>query len=328
MSFRNSFKQIFPGKPTFTEKDIPDQHGKVFMITGGNAGLGFELTKILYSKGAKIYILCRSQAKAEAAIKLIKDSVTSQGDITYIHLDCADLTTVKPAINTFLAQETKLDVLWNNAGIASAPIGSKTKQGHELILGTNTLAAYLLTKMLLPLIQDTAKLRPKNSVRIVWACSPIIELENSMGTPKGGISMPELSKPGENQPRNYAMSKVGNWFLASEYAKRFGKDGIVSLAQNSGNLKTAIWDTTPWMVQKMSMITMHPPIYGAYSSMWAGLSKEITVEDGGRYGVPWGKWHPAPRQDLLDALRNKSEGGTGQALEFWSWCEEQTKSFA
>lgn len=164
----SAIAQLFPAKPTFTEESIPDQIGKVFVVTGGNAGLGFELVKILYSKGAKVYMFGRSQVKAEEAIRSIKEIVSRRGgDIKYIPVDFQDLTTIKPAVATFAAQESKIDVLWNNAGIAGAPAGTKTKQNYELVLGTNCLGPYLLTKLLMPLIHVAAKPSATDSVRYV-----------------------------------------------------------------------------------------------------------------------------------------------------------------
>ncbi len=137
----------------------------------------------------------------------------------------------------------------------------------------------------------------------------------------------ELSSPIEKFNHNYTISKLGNWFLASEHATRVKNDGIVSVAQNPGNLRTAIWDSAPKVIKILMSVTMHPPIYGAYSELWAGLSDGITVEDGGRYGVPWGKWHPLPRDDLLAAMKSEKDGGTGVAEKFWTWCETESKAY-
>ena len=91
--------QMFPPSPAFTESSLSSLTGKVFIVTGGNSGVGLELVKILYAKGAKVYILCRSQEKAEGAINSIRQSVSSTstaGEIKFLHLDLADLATIKP----------------------------------------------------------------------------------------------------------------------------------------------------------------------------------------------------------------------------------------
>lgn len=321
-----AYSQLFPGKPTFTDKDIPPQTGKIFIVTGGNAGLGFHLVKILYQKGAKVYMLSRSESKAKNAITTIKADpgiAIPGGEIKFINLELDDLASVKSAAESFSAQETKLDVLWNNAGIGAAELGIRTKQGHELTIGVDALGPYLFTQLLLPKLIAAADTAPPNSVRIVFAGSPIIETN----APKGGIIIPELRKPTIEPITNYAMAKCGNWFLASEFSKILSKHGVISLANNPGNLKTAIWDSAPWLVRMIMSITMYPPLYGAYTNLWTGLSESITIDDGGRYAVPWGKWHPGMKEDLLLASRSESEGGTGQAEEFWKWCEEVTKDF-
>jgi hypothetical protein len=66
---------------------------------------------------------------------------------------------------------------------------------------------------------------------------------------------------------------------------------------------------------------------GAYTELWAGLSPEVTMETNGGYVVPWGRIHPAPRQDLLDALKSTQDGGIGRAGEFWEWCEKKVAEY-
>jgi NAD(P)-dependent dehydrogenase (short-subunit alcohol dehydrogenase family) len=124
--------QLFPGAPNFTEKDISSLVGRVFIVTGGNSGIGLEVVKILYAKGGTVYLASRSPAKIVTAIGEIKATQReSQGQIKSLHLDLGDLTTISTCASTFVAQECRLDVLWNNAGIARAPVGSLSAQGHE-----------------------------------------------------------------------------------------------------------------------------------------------------------------------------------------------------
>jgi hypothetical protein len=55
---------------------------------------------------------------------------------------------------------------------------------------------------------------------------------------------------------------------------------------------------------------------GAYASLWAALSPEVKIEDGGRFGMAWGIWHPSPKKEVLQSMKIKEEGGTGLAVEF------------
>jgi hypothetical protein len=101
----------------------------------------------------------------------------------------------------------------------------------------------------------------------------------------------------------------------------------VSLTQNPGNLSTGGWDNVPKMAKFIFSFINKSPTLGAYTDLWAGLSEDVTLADGGRYVIPWGRWHSKARPDILDALKTKEEGGTGVAAEVWKWCEEQTKSY-
>lgn len=75
-------------------------------------------------------------------------------------------------------------------------------------------------------------------------------------------------------------------------------------------------------------LLLYPARVGAYTNLWEGLSEEVSVEDGGRYAIPWGRWHRCPRKDIVDGFKSKEEGETGQAGEFWNWCEEKTREFS
>lgn len=144
--------------------------------------------------------------------------------------------------------------------------------------------------------------------------------------PPGGIDLSELATGSKDKARNYAASKAGNWFLASEFDKRTRKDNVVCIAQNPGTLRTDGWNKVPLMKVLCSPF-MYEPKYGAYTGLWAGLSPEVKLEDGGRFGIPWGRWHPSPKKDVLESLKTKEDGGTGLAAKFWDWCEEETKDY-
>jgi len=104
--------------PELTEKNLPSQAGRVFIVTGGYAGIGYELSKILYQHNGTVYVAGRSAEKGNKAISSIREAVPdSKGKLEFMHIDLADLTTIKPGVEKFLAQESRLDVLTNNAGV-------------------------------------------------------------------------------------------------------------------------------------------------------------------------------------------------------------------
>lgn len=196
-------------------------------MTGASSGVGKELAYILYLKNAKVYAAARSTEKASKAISEIKSRVPkSNGSLIFLHLDLDDLTTIKSSAETFLRNNDRLDVLWNNAGVMIPPQGSKTKQGYELQLGTNNVAPFLFTKLLYPILAKTAKTAPTDSVRVVWVSSNGAE----MFSLKGGVDMDNLDyKKDRSAWQKYGASKVGNIFHASEFAKRAAGDGIISV---------------------------------------------------------------------------------------------------
>ena len=327
------WSQVFPPQPTFTEVNIPPLDGRVFVITGGNAGIGLEIVKMLYAKGGcTIYIVGRSAARVSAAIEYIQSTSpmpTSQTQLKSLIADFNDLATVPKAASVLLRQESRLDVLWNNAGNTCVPPGSTTEQGYEANMGVNCLGPHLFTKLLLPLLLETAKQAPHNCVRIIYTSSQIID---SAG-PVGGLLLAE-QEPGFDRPRRhwtytYSASKAGNWFLASELDRRTRKGGLVCLVQHPGNVRTKAWETVPLLAQYIMSPFLYDAKMGAYTELWAGLSETVTTQDGGRFGVPWGgTWHPSPRKDILESLKSRNDGGTGLAADFWDWCENQTTSYA
>jgi retinol dehydrogenase-12 len=102
-----------------TEQNLPNQAGRVFIVTGGYAGLGYELSKILYQHDGTVYIAGRSQEKGNKAISSICEAVPrSKGKLEFMHIDLGDLASIKPGVEKFLSKESRLDVLTNNAGVS------------------------------------------------------------------------------------------------------------------------------------------------------------------------------------------------------------------
>ena len=323
-----TFSQFFPPTPSLTEANLPPQTNKVFLITGGASGVGYELARILYYAGGTVYIAGRSESNALASIEKCKSSPpsslssssTKPGSFTFLYLDLADLSTIKPFVAEFQAQRRHLHVLFNNAGVSLPPQGSVSKQNIELQLATNAVGPYLLTQLLLPILSATAATSAPAATRVVWTSSQIVDLTAA----KGGGWDP-ASPSTTDQSKNYTLSKVGNWFLASELATQVHAQGILSIVQNPGNLRTNLLRHAPAMMRWLSTPLLHDAKMGAYTALWAGLAQEVGMDAGGEYVVPWGRMHPHPRTDLVLALRSQEEGGTGQAKSFSEWCERQTR---
>jgi retinol dehydrogenase-12 len=189
--------------------------------------VGKELAQILDAHDAKVYVAAKSKERARQVVGDIRVKIlASKGELLYLHLDLEGLFVIKVSVEEFPGKEDRLDVLWNNAAVMNTPAGSKTKQGYELQLGTNNIAPFLFTKLLTPVLVETAKTAPKGSVRVVWVSSSAAE----MIAPVGGVDMNNLDYKKELSGwMKYGVSKGGNILHSNEFAKRHEEDGIISV---------------------------------------------------------------------------------------------------
>lgn len=270
----------------------------------------------------------RPQERVDAAIEVLR-SIEPKPEHPAVFkpllLDLNDLTSVKTAASEFAVQESRLDILWNNAGIGAdaVPPQSRTAQGLEKFVGMHCVAALLFTQLLLPQLQYAAKSSHVGTVRVVWLSSIMAESH----VPAEGIDFSILAEGCPNNRRNYARSKAGNWILAHEYARRFGRHGIISVAANPGNLKTNAFQGAPSRFMAVAnRLFLYDPRFGGYTELYAGFSPDITMENNGAYILPFGRVQPEEqigRPDILEKLKAE-EDNLGE--NFWRWCEDQASS--
>ena len=134
----------------WTLKDIPDQTGRVALVTGANSGLGLETSRALLGKGATVLMACRSQRKSEEARRDLLDQGTAGVDL--LDLDLSDLNSVERCANVVQERYGRLDLLMNNAGLM-APPRQLSVQGFEMQFAVNHLGHMALTQKLLPLME-------------------------------------------------------------------------------------------------------------------------------------------------------------------------------
>ena len=135
----------------FTADDVGAQTGRTFLVTGANAGLGFEVTRVLAARGAHVILACRDAGKAAAAMDRIRADVPT-AELSFQPLDLADLDQVREAAAAVLAGP-RIDVLINNAGVMIPP-KTLTKQGFELQFGVNHLGTFAFTGLVHPHVED------------------------------------------------------------------------------------------------------------------------------------------------------------------------------
>lgn len=194
-------------------ENIPDQKGKIVIVTGSSSGIGYEAARVLANKNAKVIIAVRNLEKGNKAKSRIIDQ-NSNADVEVMKLDLADLNSVKNFTEAFKQKYSQLNLLINNAGVMIPPY-SKTKDGFELQIGTNHFGHFALTLQLLNLLRNT-----KNS-RIVNVASNAHKY--------GKIDFDDLNweKRKYKPMRSYGDSKIANLYFTSELAKRISSENNV-----------------------------------------------------------------------------------------------------
>ena len=132
---------------TWTEKDVPNESGRVAIVTGSNTGLGYDTARVLAARGARVVMAVRDTAKGDAAAARIRE-LSPGAEVTVHALDLGSLASVRAAAAELAAAHPRIDLLINNAGVMYPP-KQTTADGFELQFGTNHLGHFALTGLLL-----------------------------------------------------------------------------------------------------------------------------------------------------------------------------------
>ncbi|KAL5596245.1 hypothetical protein FOVSG1_009934 [Fusarium oxysporum f. sp. vasinfectum] len=271
--------------PEFCSEDIPDLSGQVIIVTGGNAGLGYETIRQLSRHNpACIYLGARSRQKAEKAISDLQQENPKACPIDFLEIDLASFASVKAAAVEFLSREHRLDILVNNAGIMMVPEGV-TKDGYEIQFGTNVLGTALFTQLLLPVLQSTVKVNPQ--ARAVILCSAA-----HAQAPKNAYDNFDQFRSTISHWRTtarYTTSKLADIHYAKALAERVQDIKIIPVhpgmvATNLHHGSTGLF-LKPFLNVAISLFAT-PLAKGALSQIWASVSPEAKT---GEYYGPVGK---------------------------------------
>ncbi|KAJ7145707.1 NAD(P)-binding protein [Mycena epipterygia] len=228
-------------------KDIPSLSGKVAIVTGGNRGMGFQLTQQLANNGAKVYLAARSSESAKAAITRMETEnpkLQGKNQIVFLHLDLGTLKGAQTAAQQYLTLESRLDILIHNAALQSHDF-EKTADGLEDCFAVNHMAPFVFNQGLLPLLISTSK-EEKSDVRVVAIASAVHGFAPSGGKfstieeindPLGPIKSPNGLK---NRYSRYARSKLANILFAKELQKHFdaASSTAISMSIDPGGVAT------------------------------------------------------------------------------------------
>ena len=132
----------------WTTSDIPDQSGRLAVVTGANSGIGLVAARELARAGAHVVMAVRDSARGADAARMVR-SAASAGEVEFMELDLADLSSVRSFAAAFDEDHEGPDLLVNNAGVMALPHRT-TADGFEMQFGTNHLGHFALTGLLLP----------------------------------------------------------------------------------------------------------------------------------------------------------------------------------
>jgi DNA modification methylase len=152
--------------PKWSAADIPDLTGSLAVVTGANSGLGLVTATELARHGADVVLACRDKRRANEALEAIQREIAG-AKVEVVHLDLADLMSVRDFAETFNRRQGHLDLLVNNAGVMTPPKRLITPDGFEMQIGTNHLGHFALTGLLLPSL-----LRRPNSFDLIITSPP------------------------------------------------------------------------------------------------------------------------------------------------------------
>ncbi|KAF4773217.1 hypothetical protein HER10_EVM0006963 [Colletotrichum scovillei] len=316
---------------SFHPDSLPDLEGKVFIVTGGNSGMGYYTVSHLAEHGAHVYMCSRSREKGTEAIANIKKTHPS-ANIDLLQMDLMNLTSVVAAAKHFLTLETTLHGLVNNAGIMAAPF-DMTKDGHEAEWQTNYLSHWVFTEHLLPVMLKTSTTLPPGSVRVVNLTS-----SGHLGAPKTGINFDNLNLKDEGPWQRYGQSKVANILHAKTLHKTYGPGSendegeIWTSSVHPGlvetNLSTSVEPSEKGVLNILSALRMFKMFWsadkGSWNSLFCAASQDMTADQSGMYidiyhrcGEPW--WESSAAKD--EKLAEKLDKWTRDVMSTEGWIE-------
>lgn len=284
--------------------DMPEQKGRVFLITGGNTGLGLQSAKQLAKAGATVVVSCRTDEKGKKAVEDIKDFAGKDKKVEYIKCDLGDLDSVRQSRSEFEKLGLPLHVLMNNAGVMMCPFGT-TKQGYETQFGVNHIGHFLLTTLFYPILKQSVT--TENPGRIVnvssaahtWGPSEGIMFDNLLW---------EKEKGRAYSPKEaYGQSKFANIVFTQELAERVvaAGDPIYCNAIHPGVVKTDLarhmedsYGSTVVGIMKKFLTSVED---GALTQLYASTCAETQ----GKYYVPTAKMKDTSGPKITKEMQGK-----------------------
>jgi NAD(P)-dependent dehydrogenase (short-subunit alcohol dehydrogenase family) len=296
----------------WTAADVADQQGRVAVITGANAGIGFATATVLADKGARVVLAVRNLDKGQRAAERI-NAISPHADVSLQRLDLASLASVRTAAKELGAAHPRIDLLINNAGVMWTP-KTTTEDGFELQFGTNHLGHFAFTGLLLD------HLLPVAGSRVVTITSPV----HRMGAT---IHFDDLQwEHRYNRIAAYAQAKLANLVFAYELQRRLAARGAatISVAAHPGGCYTEQVRNGPRpirpLIRLIGPLVLQSPQMGALPILRAATDAAVR---GGQYYAPGG---PAENWGYPKLLQSSVQSHEEElARRLWAVSEELTR---
>lgn len=237
---------------------------RVILVTGANTGVGRATAEQLAARGARLILACRSAERARAVVETIEAMPASAG-VEVVEMELGDLGSVRRGAEEILERAPRIDALVNNAGVGGTR--GITADGFELAFGVNYLSHYLLTRLLLPVLERSA-------ARVVHVTSGShvrargVDLSDARRRTRSLTGIPE-----------YAVSKLCTMLFHHELARRLA--AVTTLAADPGDVASDGWRHVPWPIRPIMTCSMKTPQEGATSSVHCVVADD--VESGASY---------------------------------------------
>ena len=262
----------------WTERNVPDQSGRLAIITGSNTGLGFDNARALAARGAKVVLAVRDTAKGEAAAARIRE-LTPGAQVTVQKLDLGSLASVKEAAAEMAGAYPRIDLLINNAGVMYPP-KSTTTDGFELQFGTNHLGHFALTGLLLKNLLGVEGSRVVVVASIAHKIKAMIDFDDL-----------QWEKRSYDRVASYGQSKLANLMFAYDLQRKLAaaKAKTIAVAAPPGVAATELSRHVPgyqlpgvaWLFGRI----LNTSEQGALATLRAATDPSV---QGGQYWGPDG----------------------------------------
>lgn len=267
------------GPDGWTPDRIGSLAGKTYLITGANSGTGFEASKILLSKGAKVVMLNRNPDKTAQATAALKQELGASVDLHFVRMDLGSQTSVRTAAEELLKTLPRIDALICNGAIAQVPQQRLTEDGFESQMGVNHYGHFLLQGLLYPKLDESAG-------RIVV-----------VGSEGYKMGLKTIKFDDLNWDRDYTANKaysqsklaqIMSVYELQERMKQAGKTRVKVYACHPGSSKTSLIATSgsPMMRFVFFLMTLSPMVQSAEKGAYPELmcATEDDLDEKGFYG--------------------------------------------